>query len=166
MIRADELYGDIWCFKSSLQNCSVDYDTSPDFISSGGGEEDFISSGGGEEDFISSGGGEGRTWLTLTHHSEGDDRRGDGEQGFGVSRPACVFSHCLPKFVFLNCRQSQNGTAGLHHRVVVVPDEGGGRAGAGRTRQAEVGPGSEVRGRARRSDGDCFWSVCRGRNKR
>ena len=31
---------------------------SPDFISSGGGEEDFISSGGGEEDFISSGGEE------------------------------------------------------------------------------------------------------------
>ena len=33
----------------------MDYDTSPDVISSGGGEEDFISSGGGEEDFISSG---------------------------------------------------------------------------------------------------------------
>ena len=30
------------CFKSSLQNCSVDYNTSPDFISSGGGEEDWV----------------------------------------------------------------------------------------------------------------------------
>ena len=46
------------CFTVKLQKCFVDYDTSPDFISSGGGEEDFISSGGGEEDFISSGGRE------------------------------------------------------------------------------------------------------------
>ena len=46
------------CFTVKLQNCSEDYDTSPDFISSGGGEEDFISSGGREEIFISSGGGE------------------------------------------------------------------------------------------------------------
>ena len=28
------------CFTVELQNCSVDYDTSPDFISSGGGEDD------------------------------------------------------------------------------------------------------------------------------
>ena len=40
------------CFTVKLQNCSVDDNTSPDFISSGGGEEDFISSGGGEEDWM------------------------------------------------------------------------------------------------------------------
>ena len=46
------------CFTVMLQKCSVVYDTSPDFISSGEGQEDFISSGEGEEDFISSGEGE------------------------------------------------------------------------------------------------------------
>ena len=30
------------CFTVKLQNCSVDHDTSPDFISSGGGEEDLV----------------------------------------------------------------------------------------------------------------------------
>ena len=52
-------------FTVELQKCSVDYDTSHDFISSGveddsispgRGEVDFISSGGGEDEFISSGG--------------------------------------------------------------------------------------------------------------
>ena len=64
-ITPDELYGVLLVvmffnqlssyfrrFTVKLQNCSVEYNTSPDFISSGGGEEDFISSGGGEEDFL------------------------------------------------------------------------------------------------------------------
>ena len=31
-----------FCFTVKLQNCSVDYHTSPDFISTGGGEEDWV----------------------------------------------------------------------------------------------------------------------------
>lgn len=98
-------------------------------------------------------------WV-LTHHGELGGSRRDHALGFGVLGPACVLSGFLPEPELLDLFQGQNGTFDLHDRLVVVPAEGGGRVGAGRTGQAEVGSGFDDRGRVRWSDGDVVGSVC------
>ncbi|TNN45888.1 hypothetical protein EYF80_043920 [Liparis tanakae] len=94
-----------------------------------------------------------RGWRSLTHHGEGDGHGGDLAAGLGVLGLAHERSHFTPKFVTLDDLQGQGRARGLHGLLAAVPAVGGGRAGGGRTRQAEVGGGVDEHGRLGGGDG-------------
>lgn len=101
----------------------------------------------------------------LTHQGEGHGAGGHGTFGFVVVGRTRVLAGLPPKAMRSDHVQGQVGAGVLHGLPVVEPAEGGGRAGDGGTRQAEVGVGVDEFRMVHRSDGDFVGAVCGGRRR-